>query len=149
MVHAMLPLPHTILCPFSTCDARQNSPLHLASAFVVVQVHLAQMGLKVFQAQQKLERMDKDQKERSAAKARLNQQQSSSPSAAPAAGGSFDQQPGAPFSWTLPSACYTCCYDSYGCCHGSYGCCFDTCGRCHDVTLAVQTCIGVAKPVFV
>ncbi|KAL3131275.1 hypothetical protein ABBQ38_000570 [Trebouxia sp. C0009 RCD-2024] len=55
-------------------------------------VHLAQMGLKVFQAQQKLEQMDKDQKQRSEAKARMNQQ-SSSPSAAPATG-PFDQQPG-------------------------------------------------------
>lgn len=58
------------------------------------QVHLAQMGLKVFQAQQKLEQMDKDQKQRSEAKARLSQQPPSpiaGPSATPAAG---HQQPG-------------------------------------------------------
>ena len=63
-----------------------------------VQVHLAQMGLKVFQAQQKLEQMDKDQKQRSEAQARMNQQPSS-PQGIPAAGGAFSQQPGAlPFT---------------------------------------------------
>ena len=57
-------------------------------------MHLAQMGLRVFQAQQKLEQMDKDQKQRSAAKARLKQHPSSptaGPSATPA---TSHQQPG-------------------------------------------------------
>lgn len=67
---------------------------HLKPAHVMAQVHLAQMGLKVFQAQQKLEQMDKEQKQRSEAKARMNQQ-SSSPSAAPATA-PLDQQPGEP-----------------------------------------------------
>ena len=56
------------------------------------------MGLRVFQAQQKLEQMDKDQKQRSEAKARLNQQASSppgGPSTTPA-GSPFHQQPGVP-----------------------------------------------------
>lgn len=81
-----------------------SSSLHLKPARVVAQVHLAQMGLKVFQAQQKLEQMDKDQKQRSEAKARMNQQ-SSSPSAAPATG-PFDQQPGEPsFPTFAPLPC--------------------------------------------
>lgn len=64
-------------------------------------MHLAQMGLRVFQAQQKLEQMDKDQKQRSAAKARLNQQPSSpiaGPSATPA---TSHQQPGGHFMSAL------------------------------------------------
>ena len=63
-----------------------------APILLVVQVHQATMGLRVFQAQQKLEQMDKDQKQRSEAQARMNQQPSS-PGAIPAAG-PFQQQPG-------------------------------------------------------
>ena len=65
----------------------------MTSAWLVAQVHLAQMGLRVFQAQQKLEQMDKDQKQRSEAKARLNQQ-SSSPQAGTSVSSPFHQQPG-------------------------------------------------------
>ena len=56
------------------------------------QVHLGMMGLKVFQAQQKLEQMDKDQKQRSEAQARMSQQ-AATPGSIPA-GNVFHQQPG-------------------------------------------------------
>lgn len=55
-------------------------------------VHLGMMGLKVFQAQQKLEQMDKDQKQRSEAQARMSQQ-AATPGSIPA-GNVFHQQPG-------------------------------------------------------
>lgn len=55
-------------------------------------VHLGMMGLKVFQAQQKLEQMDKDQKQRCEAQARMSQQ-TATPGSIPA-GNVFHQQPG-------------------------------------------------------
>ncbi len=53
-------------------------------------VQLGMMGLKVFHAQQKLEQMDKDQKQRSEAQARVSQQ-SPSPNSIPAG---INHQPG-------------------------------------------------------
>ncbi len=53
-------------------------------------VQLGMMGLKVFHAQQKLEQMDKDQKQRSEAQARVSQQ-STSPNSIPAG---INHQPG-------------------------------------------------------
>lgn len=86
---------------FGTSVHHPTAPYHslgsqpmLTLAWWWAQVHLAQMGLRVFQAQQKLEQMDKDQKQRSQAKARLNQQPPSpiaGPSATPA---TAHQQPG-------------------------------------------------------
>lgn len=58
----------------------------------LLQVHLGMMGLKVFQAQQKLEQLDKDQKQRSEAQARMSQQGATpTPTSIPAG---VNQQPG-------------------------------------------------------
>ena len=58
------------------------------------------MGLKMFQAQQKLDQMDKDYKQRTEAQARLNQQPGSSPQSIPA-GMPFNQEPGEPYHMLL------------------------------------------------
>lgn len=61
---------------------------------IKAKVRLGMMGLKMFQAQQKLDQMDKDHKQRTEAQARLNQQPGSSPQSIPA-GMPFNQEPGA------------------------------------------------------
>lgn len=64
----------------------------------VLQVRLGMIGLKVFQAQQKLEQMDKDQKQRAEAQAHMTQSQSQSQSPAsseiPASNPFSQQHPG-------------------------------------------------------
>jgi len=64
-------------------------------------VQLGMMGLKVFHAQQKLEQMDKDQKQRSEAQARVSQQ-SPSPNSIPAG---INHQPGQS-PGHVPSPCF-------------------------------------------
>ena len=65
---------------------------------MLLQVHLGMMGLKVFQAQQRLEQMDKDQKQRAEAQASFAQSQSQSQSPTtsgiPATHPFSQQQPG-------------------------------------------------------
>lgn len=73
-------------------------PVHSQGIKLLLQVHLGMMGLKVFQAQQRLEQMDKDQKQRAEAQASFAQSQSQShsptTSGIPATHPFSHQQPG-------------------------------------------------------